>query len=160
MTFIEKIETSITTLTGLPFCYGSKADINYMMDNATIPAAIMYLIGSGGIVESNGTLRERLQVEILFANLCEYDDTGKNYETVCDGMKKKALEWLTRLMLKQDSNLRLRSIDGSGREYIQFDAILAGYKVKVTLEEIEGYSRCDLPVTPEPDENETETENE
>lgn len=158
MTFIEKIEASITSLTGLPFCYGSRADVNYMMDNAQLPSAIMYLIGSGNIVESNGTLRERLQVEVLFASGCEFDDTGKNYEAICDEMKKKALQWLIRLLLKEDANLRLRAINGSSREYIQYDAMLAGYRVNVTLEEVLGYSRCDLP-QPEPEDNTDNTEN-
>ena len=142
MSVIEKIKNSITAATGLPFYYDTPQTLNTRLDRATYPCAMLHILQSGAIVDTNGILRERLTIEILFATTSNLDFDGTDVEkNELDEMKLLAFQWL--LALYRSRELRLVSINGTNRYYATDDAIYSAYGVQVTIDEAQGVSKCD-----------------
>ena len=142
MSVIEKIKHSITAATGLPFYYDTPQTLNLRLDRATYPCAMLHILQSGAIVDTNEILRERLTVEMLFATTSDLDFDGTDVEkNEMDGMKLLAFQWL--LALYRSRELRLVSINGTNRYYATDDAIYSAYGVQVTIDEVQGVSKCD-----------------
>lgn len=142
MSVIEKIKNSITAATGLPFYYDTPQTLNLRLDRATYPCAMLHILQSGAIVDTNGILRERLTIEMLFATTSNLDFDGTDVENnELDGMKLLAFQWL--LALYRSRELRLVSINGTNRYYATDDAIYSAYGVQVTIDEAQGVSKCD-----------------
>lgn len=142
MTIIDKIKNSITAATGLPFYYDTPQTLNLRLDRATYPCAMLHILQSGAIVDTNGILRERLTIEMLFATTSDLDFDGTDVEkNELDGMKLLAFQWL--LALYRSRELRLVSINGTNRYYATDDAIYSAYGVQVTIDEAQGVSKCD-----------------
>ena len=141
MSVIEKIKNSITAATGLPFYYDTPQTLNMRLDSATYPCAMLHILQSGAIVDTNGILRERLTIEMLFATTSDLDFDGTDVEkNELDGMKLLAFQWL--LALYRSRELRLVSINGTNRYYATDDAIYSAYGVQVTIDEAQGVSKC------------------
>lgn len=141
MSVIEKIKNSITAATGLPFYYDTPQTLNMRLDSATYPCAMLHILQSGAIVDTNGILRERLTIEMLFAMTSNLDFDGTDVEkNELDGMKLLAFQWL--LALYRSRELRLVSINGTNRYYATDDAIYSAYGVQVTIDEAQGVSKC------------------
>ena len=142
MSVIEKIKNSITAATGLPFYYDTPQTLNLRLDRATYPCAMLHILQSGAIVDTNGILRERLTIEMLFATTSDLDFDGTDVvKNELDGMKLLAFQWL--LALYRSRELRLVSINGTNRYYATDDAIYSAYGVQVTIDEAQGVSKCD-----------------
>lgn len=142
MSVIEKIKNSITAATGLPFYYDTPQTLNLRLDRATYPCAMLHILQSGAIVDTNGILRERLTIEMLFATTSNLDFDGTDVEkNELDEMKLLAFQWL--LALYRSRELRLVSINGTNRYYATDDAIYSAYGVQVTIDEAQGVSKCD-----------------
>ena len=142
MSVIEKIKNSITAATGLPFYYDTPQTLNLRLDRATYPCAMLHILQSGAIVDTNGILRERLTIEMLFATTSDLDFDGTDVEkNELDGMKLLTFQWL--LALYRSRELRLVSINGTNRYYPTDDAIYSAYGVQVTIDEAQGVSKCD-----------------
>lgn len=142
MSIIEKIKNSITAATGLPFYYDTPQTLKLRLDSATYPCAMLHILQSGAIVDTNGILRERLTIEMLFAMTSDLDFDGTDVEkNELDGMKLLAFQWL--LALYRSRELRLVSINGTNRYYATDDAIYSAYGVQVTIDEVQGVSKCD-----------------
>lgn len=142
MSVIEKIKNSITAATGLPFYYDTPQTLNLRLDRATYPCAMLHILQSGAIVDTNGILRERLTIEMLFATTSNLDFDGTDVEkNELDKMKLLAFQWL--LALYRSRELRLVSINSTNRYYATDDAIYSAYGVQVTIDEAQGVSKCD-----------------
>lgn len=143
MSIIDKIVKSIDEATGLPFYYDTPQTLNVRMSNGdwAFPCAMLHIIQSGALQDANGIIRERLTLEMLFATASHLDFDGVAVEnTELDKMKKYAFAWLLTLMRSRD--LRMISMNSTSRYYASEDAIYSAYGVNVTIEEIEGVSRC------------------
>lgn len=148
MSIIDKIKASITAATGLPFYYDTPQTLNLRLDTATYPCAMLHILQSGTVVDTNGIIRERLMIEMLFATASNLDFDGTDVEAnELDPLKRKAFAWLLNLYRSQD--LRLISINGTNRYYATDDAIYSAFGVGVTIEEAQGVSKCDIE-QPEP----------
>ena len=144
MSVIDKIKASITAATGLPFYYDTPQTLNLRLDRATYPCAMLHILQTGTAVDTNGVIRERLTIEMLFATMSNLDFDGTDVEAhELDALKKKAFLWLVGLHRSHD--LRLISINGTSRYYATDDAIYSAYGVQVTIEEAQGVSSCDIP---------------
>ena len=144
MSVIDKIKASITAATGLPFYYDTPQTLNLRLDRAIYPCAMLHILQTGTAVDTNGVIRERLTIEMLFATLSNLDFDGTDVEAhELDALKKKAFLWLVGLHRSHD--LRLISINGTSRYYATDDAIYSAYGVQVTIEEVQGVSACDIP---------------
>lgn len=147
MSIIEKIKQSVTGATGLPFLYDTPQTLNVRLDkleSTQFPCAMLHIVQSGAIQDQNGILRERLTIEILFATLSRLDFDGLQVENnELDTMKRHAFVWLQALLRSRD--LRLVSNNGTQRYYATDDAIISAYGVNVTIDEIKGFSPCDVP---------------
>lgn len=142
MSVIDKIKNSITEATGMPFYYDTPQTLNVRLDRAQYPCAMLHILQSGAVTDTNGILRERLTIEMLFATTSDLDFDGTDVEAnEIDGLKKHAFRWLMKLLRNRD--LRLISINGTNRYYATDDAIYSAYGVNVTLEEAQGWSKCD-----------------
>lgn len=148
MSIIDKIKNTITAATGLPFYYDTPQTLNLRLDTATYPCAMLHILQSGAVTDTNGVLRERLTIEMLFATTSHLDFDGTDVEAnEIDGLKKHAFRWLLKLFRSHE--LRLISINGTNRYYATDDAIYSAFGVNVTLEEAQGYSKCDINEEPE-----------
>ena len=144
MSIIKKIKASVEGATGLPFYYDTPQTLNLRLERATFPAALLHIITSGAVADTNGILRERLNVEVLFTTTSSLDFDGVDVENLeLDKMKEHAFRWL--LSLFRSRTLRLVTLNGTNRYYATDDAIYSAYGVNVTLEEIQGLTACDFP---------------
>lgn len=142
MTIIDKIEASVVTATRLPFHYDTAQTLNVTLDTATFPCAMLHIVESGAIMSDNGIVRERLTIEVLFAQKSSLDFDGLTVErNELDEMKLKAFTWLASLFRSRD--LKLVSMNGTSRYYASDDAIYSAYGVNITIDEIEGVSSCE-----------------
>lgn len=149
MTIIDKIEESIKGATGLPFYYDSPETLNQRMSGSSqkrpwvFPCAMMNILKSGAVQDQNGILRERLTVEVLFATKSDLDFDGVQVEACeINQMKVHAFTWLLALM--RSRVLRLVSLNGTNRYYATDNAIYSAYGVNVTIDEVQGFSPCNL----------------
>lgn len=143
MSIIDKIKKSIEDATGLMFYYDTPQTLNVRLDRATYPCAMLHILQSGAVTDANGVLRERLTIEVLFATTSHLDFDGVDVEAnEIDGLKKQAFKWLIKLLRSHD--LRLVSINGTNRYYATDDAIYSAFGVNVTLDEAQGFSKCDI----------------
>lgn len=143
MNIIEKIKNSVESATGLPFYYDTPQTLNIRLDRATFPCAMLNIVQSGAVYDQNGILRERLVVEVLFTTNSRLDFDGVDIERLeLDKMKERAFSWL--LSLFRSHELRLVSLNSTNRYYPKDDVIYSAYGVNVTLEELQGVSRCDF----------------
>lgn len=146
MSVIDKIKNSITAATGLPFYYDTPQTLNVRLDTAVYPCAMLHILQSGAVVDVNGILKERLTIEMLFATTSHLDFDGTDVEkNEIDGLKKYAFTWLLKLLRSHD--LKLIAINGTNRYYATEDVIYSAYGVNVTIDEIQGYSKCDIEET-------------
>ena len=144
MSIIEKIKQSVESATGLPFYYDTPQTLNVRLDRAEFPCAMLHIITSGAVQDTNGILRERLNLEVLFTTTSHLDFDGTYVENnELDIMKMHAFKWL--LSLFRSRTLRLVTLNGTNRYYATDDAIYSAYGVNVTLEEIQGVTACDFP---------------
>lgn len=142
MSIIDKIRRSVETATGLPFHYDTPQTLNMTLDHAVFPCAMLHILQQGAIVDANGVLRERLTIEVLFAQTSSLDFDGVTVEREeLNLMKLKAFEWLLYLMRKE-RELRLISLNGTNRYYATDDAILSAFGVNITIDEAQGISEC------------------
>lgn len=143
MSIIEKIKRSVEGTTGLPFYYDTPQTLNVRADYAAYPCVMLHIVESGAVEDTNGILRERLTVNVLFVTESSLDFDGITVEAYeLDEMKKMAFRWL--LTLKRSHDLRLQSINGTNRYYATDDAILSAFGVNVTIDEAQGVTPCDL----------------
>lgn len=142
MSIIDKIKASIEKATGLPFYYDTPQTLNVRLDRATFPCAMLHILQSGAVVDTNGVLRERLTIEMLFATTSTLDFDGVDVEAnELNALKLKAFQWL--LALYRSHDLRLVSINSTNRYYATDDVIYSAYGVQVTIDEVQGISKCD-----------------
>ena len=140
---IQKIKQSVERATGLPFYYDTPQTLNVRLDRAEFPCAMLHIITSGAVQDTNGILRERLNLEVLFTTTSSLDFDGTDVENnEMDIMKMHAFKWL--LSLFRSNTLRLVTLNGTNRYYATDDAIYSAYGVNVTLEEIQGVTACDF----------------
>lgn len=143
MSVIEKIKQSVEAATGLPFYYDTPQTLNLRFDRATYPCAMLHIVESGAVQDTNGIIRERLTVEVIFVTTSRLDFDGLTVENLeIDKMKLHAFTWL--LKLYRDRDLRLQSVNSTARYYASDDVIFSGYGVSVTIEETAGVSKCDI----------------
>lgn len=143
MSVIEKIKESVTTATGLPFYYDTPQTLNVRLDKAEYPCAMLHILQSGTVTDTNGILHERLTIEMLFADQSRLDFDGEQVEAYeLDALKRLAFKWV--LNLYRSRALRLVSVNGTNRYYATDDAIYSAFGVQVTIDEAEGVSPCDL----------------
>lgn len=143
MSIIEKLKANVEAITGMPFVYGAQGDVNRAMDGATLPCVFAYLLENGQLVDENGILRERLTMVLFFVNKTAFDFESIENESIIDEMKRKAMVWYAANRIPD--TLRFVSLNGTMRIYDELDAIVTGYALNVTFEEMAGVGRCDIP---------------
>ena len=139
---IQKIKESVENATGIKFYYDTPQTLNLRLSRATFPCAMLHIVESGAVQDTNGVLRERMTIEVLFATKSNLDFDGLEVEnSELNRLKIKAFEWLLAL-LRMKTELRCVSLNGTSRYYATDDAIYSAFGVNVTIEEIEGISKC------------------
>lgn len=139
---IQKVKESVENATGVMFYYDTPQTLNLRLDRATFPCAMLHIVESGAVQDTNGVLRERMTIEVLFATKSNLDFDGLEVEnSEINWLKIKAFEWLLAL-LRMKTELRCVSLNGTSRYYATDDAIYSAFGVNVTIEEIEGISKC------------------
>lgn len=143
MSIIDKIKDSITAATGLPFYYDTPQTLNVRLDRAQFPCAMLHILQSGTAYSENGIIRERLTIEMLFVQQSRLDFDGTDVEKdELNAMKIKAFQWL--LYLTRSRDLSLVTVNNTNRYYATDDAIYSAYGVNITIEEVQGVSKCTI----------------
>ena len=152
-TIIDKLKASVQALeiekgsgTYLPFYYDDAEMQNIRFDFVAAPLVACVPIESGMVQDAGQMFHERLTLAIWFADAMAQATAGdydalKN-EQVIDACKKRAFRWAA--SLAPANELRLVSVNGSMRAYLERDAYLTGYMLNVTIEEVSGIRRCDV----------------
>ena len=154
-TIVDKIALTIRDAqigkddqTPLPFIYADLDTQNILLDNVGVPFAACAPLSSGMVSDTHNRFHERATFEVFFGDLMEQDladyDAVAN-EHIIDTCKRRAFKWLA--SIRPASGVQLISINSAQRAYLQFDSIVTGYLVNVTLEEMDGLGLCDY--TPE-----------
>ena len=139
---IQKIKESVEKATGMTFYYDTPQTINLRLDHAKFPCAMLHIVESGAVQDTNGVLRERMTIEVLFATRSNLDFDGLNVENnELNTMRIKAFAWLLSI-LRMKTELRCVSLNGTSRYYATDDAIYSAFGINVTIEEIDGISKC------------------
>ena len=153
MTIIDKLKASIEALeveqgsnTHMPFVYAPAEVQNIVLDGMQPPFVVCMPIESAAVEDTGGTIRERITIAVWFADLmCENvagDYDALENEQIIDRCKRRAFRWAASLSPAKD--LRLVSLNGSMRAYLERDAFLTGYMLNATIEEMDGVSRCNI----------------
>ena len=127
----------------LPFLYADIDTQNILVDRVQPPFAAAAPLASGTAVDERNRYHERATFEVFFGDvmaqsLPDYD--AKENERIIDECKVRAFAWLA--SLHGNRELRLMSVNSAQRMYLRFDAIVTGYMLNVTIEELEGYDTC------------------
>ena len=143
---IAAIETEKGSKKKMPFVYADEDMQNIQFDMIEPPLVACTPIESAAVEDSGGTIHERLTLAIWFADrMCQNtagDWDARANEQIIDACKRRAFRWAVSMSPAKD--LRLVSLNGSMRAYLERDAYLTGYMLNVTIEETDGVSRCDL----------------
>ena len=140
MTIIDKIKSSVETITGMQFIYESPQTINTRLDNMSMPCAFMNIIDQGVAIDDNGIIREQMTIQVMFCDLCDLDFDGIDAEKILDRLKKTAFFWLAKAM--SSTEFKIKAILGTNRYYADNDAIVCAFSVSLQIEEIDGISKC------------------
>lgn len=146
VSIIEELQRTIESYTSMRFFYGTLEALNVEITRQQ-DANIVWCVrlSEGTIEEDGGQLRERLPVALFFCRPSEqYDIDSIEAEQVLQNCRADAFGWLTR-MRRDERALRIVSLNGTSRAYNETDDFLLAYVLNVTLEEVEGYTKCDLP---------------
>lgn len=142
MTYIEKIQNSVETATGVPFLYHDRGELDTLIAHTDSNFfALCHLLTGGGMREENGLLYERNNVAVFFTTKTQYDFESEDNERLIGECQKLAYAWLG--FLRSSADLRLVSLNGSERVYNEQSDLLTGFAVNVTLEDLQGVSDCD-----------------
>ena len=139
MTIIDKIKSSVETITGMQFIYESPQTINTRLDNMPMPCAFMNIIDQGVAIDDNGIIREQMTIQVMFCDLCELDFDGIDAERILDRLKKTAFFWIAKSM--SSTEFKIKAILGTNRYYADNDAIVCAFSVSLQIEEIDGISK-------------------
>lgn len=127
---------------GIPFYYGMAEELNKLLDNADYPCALAVAVNQGNVVQENGQFKECITFVLSFADLTEFDFDSLENEDIITECKERAFKWLS--SMQSNGDIRVASINGTTRDYIAYDAIITGYGLNVTLDEVRGVGRCDF----------------
>lgn len=142
---IERPEFGKGGITPLPFVYADLDTQNILLDNVGVPFAAAAPLASGAVTDKHGRYHERATFEVFFGDKMAQalpDYCARANEHIIDECKVRAFAWLA--SLQRNAELRLISVNSAQRAYMQFDAIVTGYLVNVTIEEKQGYNMCDV----------------
>lgn len=124
----------------LPFVYEDRDIQNILVGRIAAPLILCVPLTSTAIIASNGLLKERMTLAVWFADRMAQgsgDYCAEDNERVIDVCKQRAFGWGARLTPQNE--LRLVSVNGAERAYLETDENLTGYMLNVTLEEVQGY---------------------
>lgn len=160
MTIVDKLAATITAANigvrediPLPFVYADLDTQNILLDNVGAPFAACAPLASGAVADEHNRFHEQATFEVFFGDLMEQalpDYNARTNEQIIDTCKRRAFKWLA--SITPASGLRVAQVNSVSRAYMQFDAIVTGFMVNVTLEEVDGYGFCDYTPAPAPEE--------
>jgi hypothetical protein len=101
------------------------------------------LIATGtAAADVNGDWHDNVQVGLFVVNKTDFDPCSLENEDIIDICKRGVFKWLTNT--RHDEYIKVTSVVNSQRVYDEFDDIVTGYGVQVTVEDKEGIGPCDL----------------
>ena len=140
---IERVELGKDGVTPLPFIYADLDTQNILIDNTGVPFAACAPLDSGMVQDEHNQYHERATFEVFFGDLMAQslpDYNAKENERIIDECKMRAYKWLAGLT--PAGEIRLISVNSARRTYLQFDSIVTGYLLNITIEETTGYGKC------------------
>lgn len=142
---LERVELGRGGIEPLAFIYATEDVQNIEVEGKEPPYAICVPLSTSAIADESGQYREQITIAVWFADIMRQPistfDAREN-ERVIDTCKRRAMLWLSSLKPTPESELKLVSVDNASRAYLERDAVLTGYIVMVTLQEIESIGYC------------------
>lgn len=143
MNIVQELKDTVLAATGYTLHYGDNSELEIKMDYAAYPCAYGVAIESSTINFDGGTIKERPTVVVAFVSLQQSEDS-EQAEVLIEARKQDCFKWLAKL--RKSTKVQLVSVNQAGRLYRANDAIICGFSVNITLQELVGYVEC--PVTP------------
>ena len=140
MNLMEKIKVVVEGATGLVFHYDTARTLNNTLDKAKYPCVLSNILQSGTAIDNGGSVHERIELELRFADKSNVDFDGLKVEQTIDGLKKLAFRTL--LKFYKSDLVRVLRVGNTERYYATEDVILCGFGLRIELEEIEGTTLC------------------
>ena len=145
MTIIDKIKQSVEVL-GLSFAYGSLDDLNDIISSHDFDGGkLCYctLISTGtAVLDTSGRWHDSVQIGLFVVDKTDFDPCSLENEQIIDDCKQAVFRWL--ISVNHSTDIKVQGIISSQRVYDQFDDIVTGYGVQITLQEKQGYGTCDF----------------
>lgn len=151
-TIVDKLADTINALPlekgqkhKMPFVYEDADVQNIKFDQIEPPLVACVPITSAAVTDERGNYHERITIAIWFADkMCEPtpDYNAVMNERIIDKCKRRAFKWCASMFPKRE--LELVSVNGGDRAYLETDAMLTGYMLNVTLEEVDGIGKCSI----------------
>lgn len=144
MSIVEKIKQSVEAI-GIDFAYGSESDINEIIsrhDFNECKLCYCQLLETGTAVQSaTGRWHDSVNVALFVVDTTDFDfDTLEN-ESIIEECMKLVFRWLYEQ--KRSDTIKVSTPTNSTRIYDEFDDIVTGYGIQVTIEDKVGYGSCD-----------------
>lgn len=144
MTIIEIVSTHVSALTtaGFSFIHGPKAYMNLKVDEQALPVAWLgYPIVSEDTITASGYIEPSYNLQILFANKTQLDNTPEQQQVIIQQMRTAAREFILRLQADNDN---VRRVSGVRRADIQniTDVPLSGCYLTITIIPFDESSNC------------------
>lgn len=143
MTIVAKIKKTIEEATGLPFLYHAAGDLELLLAQVpSLPVAYTFLLDTSAVADVNGIFHERATLAVVFASETAFDFNSLENEQLIDEMKRTAYKWITSIRRRYYDVLDVVAVNSAQRLYDTTAAVLTGYAVNITLQEVEG-SGCE-----------------
>ena len=84
MSIVNKIKTSVQTITGLPCYYDDSGRLNMKLDYLEYPLAFFTLINNGNLNTTNAHYRERVDIAMFFIKPTTFDFESLENELIIE----------------------------------------------------------------------------
>lgn len=145
MTIAEKIKQSFEGATGLRLLYATSEEINRAISYARMPCGFFTLLSSGEVVNYSSGASERVEVTLAVITLADGEPSSYSNEERIELCKVEVLKWLK--ALRTSDTLRVTDEFRTQRVYDEFDDVVTGFSVTLTLEDLVPQC-CDNPHEP------------
>ena len=140
MSIVTKIKRSVESATGLTMHYHDEGTINEIIYSSPMPCCFFALLRDTELLTDGSQNRERASIAMFFVDKTEFDFDSEENEEIIERCKTKANTWIRSLI--NDSTLTISGSLRMARVYNEYDEILTGIAVNVTLEETYGFNAC------------------
>lgn len=140
MNIVEKIKASIIRYCDIEVIYDDATIVNIRADNINTITAIIYLLKSAQQSNLNGQIVESADIAVFFIQPTTFDFGGIENERLIQDCRQLCNKWLKGL--RTDYHLNATNPTATQRVYDEFDQVVTGFAVNLSVTEMYGFNFC------------------